>query len=182
LIAQTPCLGGTTTTPPTTTPAPTGACCWMDFDSVDPNTFCPLVVCEVLSETECVARPFGVWHEGETCDDPDPCVRCTTSTTSPPTTTTAPVGACCVGETCVNDVTAAYCVNVLFGTYMGDGVPCGPSTCTDPCTGTCNYEWNGVTFTLIPEETTCTCVCFPPTTPAPGDPVMNPYAGSCLSI
>lgn len=183
-IARTACVSGTTTTTTSTTSttaAPSGACCYADISQNDPDCFPltqPIIRCLEMSESECLGMYLGIWYSGQDCS-PSPCYKCTTTTTTTPTTTSAPTGACCVGASCVSFATAETCEE-LGGEYQGDGTACSSVTCSE-CTGDCPYDWNGIGWVLLPEET-CDCVCFPPaTTPAPG-PIVNPYPGTCRAL
>ena len=182
-ITQTPCLSGptTSTTTTTTTPEPTGACCWEDLTQIDPITFCNLTVCEVLTEEECKERTFGVWFEGEDCELPDPCFRCTTTTAGPTTTSDVGVGACCHPTYGCNVVTEAVC-NQFDGVYQGDGTLCTSVTCSGNCDGTCVYYWNGVSYVYLPDESTCPCQCIfiPPTVIT--DPPQEYIYGGCTKL
>ncbi len=135
---------------PSPCPPPTGRCCglaagctitpqancdpdigqWTFGATCSPNA-CPVLgaccqfdgTCLLITEVDCGGDP---WDAGATCA---------------PNNCPAPTGACCDSAQACTIVSLSAC-GTLGGTYLGDNVTCGPTTCTpgaccDPTTLDC---------------------------------------------
>ena len=91
------------------TATPTGACCLTNG------------TCSEMDEQTCIVQ--GTYQGDDTL-----CIEVSCP---------EPSGACCVGDTCVEDTPQSTCEGIMGGTFQGAGIPCALVQCEEPPTGAC---------------------------------------------
>lgn len=91
---------------------------------------------------------------------------------------TAPTGACCSGSNC-SQRTLAECQQ-LGGTYRGDGVACGATTCDTDSPRACCFASTGGCLTLAPSQCSAAGGVPGPVGSACGSYNCNPQGACCL--